>query len=507
MSWDIALNNRHTLKGGIVTRGDEVLQRLWIRLNRELGEWFLNTEAGLPWYQNGYGILGAKPSRKNEIDLLIRREIVNTEGIDQILKYVSLYASGTRLYDVYCRMLLDGGTEREITFGVGTDNAGGYGMPIIPAEYIKFDDGYTLQELYDLGLLKGEQGEPGEAGAAATISVGLTSTLPAGESATVENAGTATAAVLEFSIPQGFTGPSGPQGPRGAAGEQGPQGAAGPQGEKGEGGAPGPQGPQGESGPTGPQGLRGERGEQGPQGLSGAVGPIGPQGPKGDRGATGPQGPQGPSGPAGEAGTAATITLAATTTGAPGSKATVENTGTDTAAVLHFTLPRGEQGEQGKTGAVGPQGPAGPSGPQGPQGAAGARGATGATGPKGDGGVTLPADVVDGWSSRIVIGTFGNKTVYRRTYYGHLKAAINTNNVLIGTDVLGIVDLINLQGMYAVNKTGTQEYFYMNWALPNTVMPLQGCAVFISGGYLRERHSESTHSNSPCRIVVDYTIT
>lgn len=174
MSWDIALNNRHTIKGGIVTGDNEVLQRLWIRLNRELGEWFLNTEVGLPWYQNGYGMLGSKPSRKNDIDLLIRREINTTEGVSQILKYNTIYTTASREYAVYCLIELESQRTIDVTFGVNMDffAGGGSGMPIIPAEFIKFDNGLTLQQMYDQGLL---QGEPGES---ATIDIGDTVTLP-----------------------------------------------------------------------------------------------------------------------------------------------------------------------------------------------------------------------------------------------------------------------------------------------------------------------------------------
>lgn len=124
----------------------------------------------------------------------------------------------------------------------------------------------------------------------------------------------------------------GPQGPKGDAGATGPQG---------------PQGPQGEAGPQGPQGLQGPKGDTGATGATGPTGPTGPQGPtgpKGDTGATGPQGPQGP---------AATITVGTTTTGNPGTNASVTNSGTSSAAVLNFTIPRGN------TGATGPQGPDG----------------------------------------------------------------------------------------------------------------------------------------------------
>jgi hypothetical protein len=54
--------------------------------------------------------------------------------------------------------------------------------------------------------------------------------------------------------------------------------------------------------------------------------------PSGQTGATGSQGP---------AGTAATATAGTTTTGAPGTSASVVNAGTTSAAVFNFTIPRG----------------------------------------------------------------------------------------------------------------------------------------------------------------------
>lgn len=55
----------------------------------------------------------------------------------------------------------------------------------------------------------GVAGPVGVSGAAATISIGTTTTLPAGSSASVVNIGTSSAAVLNFSIPQGEAGTSG----------------------------------------------------------------------------------------------------------------------------------------------------------------------------------------------------------------------------------------------------------------------------------------------------------
>lgn len=158
---------------------------------------------------------------------------------------------------------------------------------------------------------------------------------------------------------QGPQGPEGPQGPAGAdgvtptigangnwflgdtdtgkpsRGEQGPAGAAGAAGQDGA------QGPEGPEGPQGPQGEKGEKGDTGPQGPQGNPGP---QGPKGDTGDTGP---------AGEDGAAATVTVGSVTSGAT---ASVTNSGTTSAAVFDFVLPKGDKGDKGDTGPQGPQG-------------------------------------------------------------------------------------------------------------------------------------------------------
>lgn len=133
------------------------------------------------------------------------------------------------------------------------------------AECVSFSDGETFQQKLDAGKLKGEAGQkgaPGATGAAATIRVGTVSTGAVGSNAAVTNAGTETAAILNFTIPKGATGA---QGPKGDIGAQGPKGATGAKGDTGE------QGPKGDTGPAGVQGPKGA---------------IGPQGPKGDPGDT-----------------------------------------------------------------------------------------------------------------------------------------------------------------------------------------------------------------------------
>jgi hypothetical protein len=64
----------------------------------------------------------------------------------------------------------------------------------------------------------------------------------------------------------------------------------------------------------------------------------------------------GPRGVQGEQGDAATVAVGTTSTGAPGSDATVTNSGTSGAAVLDFAIPRGDVGQQGIQGEQGIQG-------------------------------------------------------------------------------------------------------------------------------------------------------
>ena len=70
----------------------------------------------------------------------------------------------------------------------------------------------------------------------------------------------------------------------------------------------------------------------------------------------------GPKGDKGDKGEAATVSVGTVTTGAAGSAAEVTNAGTTGAAVLHFTIPRGDKGETGAAGPAGPQGPKGDTG-------------------------------------------------------------------------------------------------------------------------------------------------
>lgn len=105
MSWDLGLNARGDLSGSIVTKKEEVAQRVVNRLRRELGEWFLATNSGVPWYndpnESRHGLLGMSLGRKSTIDLVLRTVILETEGVDAINSVNYLFNASTRMYSVY----------------------------------------------------------------------------------------------------------------------------------------------------------------------------------------------------------------------------------------------------------------------------------------------------------------------------------------------------------------------------------------------------------------------
>ena len=133
---------------------------------------------------------------------------------------------------------------------------------------------------------RGPQGEQGDPGVAATISVGDTSTLPAGSAATVQNTGSSSAAVLAFGIPKGDKGDDGvaasvaigstttlPAGYPAMVQNSGTSSAAIldfsiPQGAQG---VQGPRGQKGDTGATGSPGRDGRDGKDGKNGKDGAI--------------------------------------------------------------------------------------------------------------------------------------------------------------------------------------------------------------------------------------------
>ena len=166
------------------------------------------------------------------------------------------------------------------------------------------NSGTSSAAVLDFVIPRGAKGEQGEQGDAATVDVGTIVSIAPDATPQVTNSGTVHDAILNFAIPQGYDGFSPVATVTQNTGsatisitdENGTTTATVYDGATGATGPQGPQGPQGEQGEQGPQGETGPAGPQGPTGATGATGEPGPQGE------TGPQGPQGPTGATGATG-------------------------------------------------------------------------------------------------------------------------------------------------------------------------------------------------------------
>nr|DAO96594.1 MAG TPA: tailspike protein [Caudoviricetes sp.] len=95
------------------------------------------------------------------------------------------------------------------------------------------------------------------------------------------------------------------------------------------------------------KGVKGDKGDKGDTGAQGLQGDKGDKGDKGDTGAQGLKGDKGDTGAAGAPGAAASIRIGNVVTGAPGTDVVVTNSGTSSAAILNFQIPRGTPGADG----------------------------------------------------------------------------------------------------------------------------------------------------------------
>ena len=164
-------------------------------------------------------------------------------------------------------------------------------------------------------------------GGTVSVNVGETTTGEPGTNASVTNSGDETNVVLNFTIPRGKTGPQGPQGEPGADGKTGPQGPAGPGVATG--------------GTTGQVLAKKSNTNYDTEWINPTSGGT------------------------------VSVNVGETTTGEPGTNASVTNSGDETNVVLNFTIPRGKTGPQGPQGKPGADGKTGPQGPAGPGVAAG----------------------------------------------------------------------------------------------------------------------------------------
>lgn len=290
---------------------------------------------------------------------------------------------------------------------------------------------------------KGDKGDKGDTGTAATVSAGTTTTLPAGSSASVTNSGTSSAAIFDFSIPKGDKGDKGDTGATGSAATV----SAG-------------------TTTTLPEGSSASVTNSGTS--SAAVFDFSiPKGDKGDKGDTG------------ATGSAATIAVGATSTLTPGSSATVTNSGTSSAAVFDFGIPKGEKGD---TGATGPANTLSIGTVQGgataaatitgtapnqtlnltlPKGDKGDTGATGSTGPAGADGYSPTATVSKSGDTATITITDKNGTTTASVTDGADGAAGAAATIVVGT-----TSTLPAGSSATVTNSGTSSAAVFDFGIP-----------------------------------------
>jgi hypothetical protein len=119
MAWDLRLDPKtRDLRPGIVTGQDEIVQRVLTRLWRHLGEWFVNTSAGLPWYAGPSDLMAGKLTDRTAImgtrnfryaDLWIRNEIAETAGVIKVVDFNTRFEAATRTYSIRAQIVTEYG--------------------------------------------------------------------------------------------------------------------------------------------------------------------------------------------------------------------------------------------------------------------------------------------------------------------------------------------------------------------------------------------------------------
>ena len=194
--------------------------------------------------------------------------------------------------------------------------------------------------------------------------------------------------------------------------------------------------------------IKGAKGDKGDTGAQGIQGVKGDKGDKGDTGATGAPG------------AAATIRIGNVYTGAPGTNASVSNSGTSTNAVLNFTIPRGNPGA--------------------------------------DGGVTVDAELSDTSTNPVQ-----NKVV--KTNMDALFTKIKTNLDIISSDLPTKVSALENDAGYLTQHQSLDDYAKKNTA--NTWSAQQSFKQVLLGAERYLSTVVSGSSNTPQMPVMHYIAT
>lgn len=120
MAWDFRIDQTTgDLTSGYATGQDEIIQRVITRVTRLLGEWWVNTSVGVPWYEGPSDLIAGQLTQDNAIlgskdldrvDLLLRNEISETEGVIRIVEFKPSFDGTTRQYNLFVSIATEYGT-------------------------------------------------------------------------------------------------------------------------------------------------------------------------------------------------------------------------------------------------------------------------------------------------------------------------------------------------------------------------------------------------------------
>lgn len=92
--WDMYMTS--DFKIARVVGIDQVAQHIKERLQFFFEEWFLDRDAGLPWYQDIF----VKPENLGLVEALIKKEIIETKGVISMLEFSASFDKQQRGYTV-----------------------------------------------------------------------------------------------------------------------------------------------------------------------------------------------------------------------------------------------------------------------------------------------------------------------------------------------------------------------------------------------------------------------
>ena len=110
---DLKLNDSHDLSfvdGDFqitTTESESLAQRLLVKLYTFQGEWFLNTNLGVPYYQS---ILG-KGRAKETIDNIFKQKILEEPEVIQVQTFESTLDTQNRIYSLTFQVKSENGIE------------------------------------------------------------------------------------------------------------------------------------------------------------------------------------------------------------------------------------------------------------------------------------------------------------------------------------------------------------------------------------------------------------